>query len=590
MDEDLPILAVEPVVIEEGTDEPALLTFNVLLSEASDEPVTFLIESVDNATLDESGRPVIFDLRQIDPDLSFLAADGADYLGGTIQVTLNAGETARGISVQTIADSRFEADEQFGILVSEITGATTANGASAVLTTGTILNDDPRPAFTGANALVMDVDGLGRVIMHLSPDLAPVTVDRIVELADQGFYDGLTFHRVIEDFVAQGGDPEGDGTGGSDMNIIAEFSDEPFVRSSLGMARSADPNSADSQFFIGLASNENLAGLTGRFTLFGRVEQGMGVVDALPLSPPGGGVPSDPGVIANMESRSLTGFDPVGYLQANPDVAAAGFTAEDAVNHLLATGTVENRPLFFDGALYLEANPDVAAAGFTEETAIDHYLGIGRAEGRLTSFDGAQYLRLHQDVAAAGFSEAEALQHFLQFGKAEGRLPGFDDIAYLAANPDVAAAGLISFEEALAHFRGPGQSEGRGTFDGESYLQVNGDVAAAGFLAETHFVIAGQAEGRALALKGTLYDDLLVGREGDDIFRGLSGNDKIDGRGGEDIAVFDDVRSQFSIAKSEDDDGITVKHLRGDLDLDTLVNIEMIKFVDQLVSVDDLIA
>lgn len=586
MEEDLPILSVDAVQVAEGTTEASRLTFTVTLSRPSDQPVTFLIESVDNAS------PEFLELRRIDPSISFLAANGADYLGGTAEATIDPGETTFIFSVQVLNDSRFEADEQFGILLSGIAGATAANGSDATLTAGTILNDDPRPAFTGANALIMDIDGLGRTIMHLRPDLAPVTVERIVELTDQGFYEGLTFHRVIENFVAQGGDPAGDGTGGSGTNIIAEFSDEPYVRSTLGMARSASPNSADSQFFIALADNQSVASLTGRFTVFGRVEQGMAAVDALPRSTvldDGTEVPPEnPGIIANMESRVLTGFDPVGYLQANPDVAAAGFTADDVVSHLQATGSVENRALFFDGALYLDANPDVAAAGFTEATAIEHYFGVGRAEGRLTGFDGAQYLRIHQDVAAAGFTPDEALGHYLAFGREEGRLPGFDDIAYLAANPDVEAAGLTSFEAALGHFRGPGQSEGRGTFDGETYLQFNGDVAAAGFLAETHFAVAGRAEGRALTLKGTIHDDLLVGRDGPDILRGLSGDDKIDGRGGEDIAVFDDLLSQYSI-EAGDGDEVVVKHLRGDFDVDTLVNIEMVKFVDQLVALDDLI-
>ena len=102
------------------------------------------------------------------------------------------------------------------------------------------------------NTLFMDLK-YGRVIIEMRPDLAPRHVARIKELVRQKFYDGLTFHRVIGGFMAQGGDPDGNGTGGSGVNIPAEFSNEPHVRGTVSMARSSDPNSGDSQFFIVLA-------------------------------------------------------------------------------------------------------------------------------------------------------------------------------------------------------------------------------------------------------------------------------------------------------------------------------------------------
>ena len=99
------------------------------------------------------------------------------------------------------------------------------------------------------NELYLDLK-YGRVIIKMRPDLAPKHVKRIKQLVSKGFYDGLTFHRVIGGFMAQGGDPDGNGTGGSGVNIPAEFSSEPFKRGTVGMARSSNPNSADSQFFI----------------------------------------------------------------------------------------------------------------------------------------------------------------------------------------------------------------------------------------------------------------------------------------------------------------------------------------------------
>ena len=110
------------------------------------------------------------------------------------------------------------------------------------------------------------------------PQLAPQHVARIKELTRSGFYDGLTFHRVIDGFMAQTGDPRGDGTGGSGKKLPAEFSREPFDRGVVGMARSSDPNSGDSQFFIMFAPTPSL---DGQYTVWGRVTEGMACVDKI---------------------------------------------------------------------------------------------------------------------------------------------------------------------------------------------------------------------------------------------------------------------------------------------------------------------
>ncbi|GAB6054201.1 peptidylprolyl isomerase [Magnetospira thiophila] len=116
----------------------------------------------------------------------------------------------------------------------------------------------------------------GRVVIDLRPDLAPRHVARIKELVRQKFYDGLTFHRVIRGFMAQTGDPSGDGTGGSGVKLAAEFTDTPFERGTLGMARSSNPNSADSQWFICLGRAGHL---DGQYTVWGQVSAGMEFVD-----------------------------------------------------------------------------------------------------------------------------------------------------------------------------------------------------------------------------------------------------------------------------------------------------------------------
>ena len=131
----------------------------------------------------------------------------------------------------------------------------------------------------------------GDVVIKLRPDLAPGHVARITELASEGFYDGVPFHRVIPGFMAQGGDPTGRGTGGSKKpDLKAEFSAEPHVRGVCSMARTSDPNSANSQFFICF---DDARFLDRQYTVWGQVISGMEHVDALPKGEP----PRAPGKI-----------------------------------------------------------------------------------------------------------------------------------------------------------------------------------------------------------------------------------------------------------------------------------------------------
>ena len=118
----------------------------------------------------------------------------------------------------------------------------------------------------------------GLVVIETYPEKAPKTVKRIVELSKKGFYDGLTFHRVISGFMAQGGDPQGNGTGGSGQNIVAEFNDIKHERGIVSMARSNEINSADSQFFICYDSHPFL---DGKYTAWGNI-QGMNLIERIP--------------------------------------------------------------------------------------------------------------------------------------------------------------------------------------------------------------------------------------------------------------------------------------------------------------------
>lgn len=124
----------------------------------------------------------------------------------------------------------------------------------------------------------------GRVVVTLRPDLAPLHVERISTLANEGFYDGVPFHRVIEGFMAQSGDPTGTGTGGSKLpDLTAEFSAEPHVRGTCSMARTNNPNSANSQFFICF---DDARFLDRQYTVWGQVTEGMDNVDAIKRGEP----------------------------------------------------------------------------------------------------------------------------------------------------------------------------------------------------------------------------------------------------------------------------------------------------------------
>lgn len=183
------------------------------------------------------------------------------------------------------------------------------------------------PAPSAQNTLLLDLSTGGRVTISLRPDVAPKMVERIKTLTRQHFYDGLVFHRVIDGFMAQGGDPKGDGTGGSPLpNVAAEFNCLPHVRGAVSAARAEDNDSANSQFFI--VFQPKLA-LDKKYTVFGRVVDGMQWVDAVERGEP----PANPsrilhayvladGAPAYRPAPAVTAIDPTATLPASPEVAA----------------------------------------------------------------------------------------------------------------------------------------------------------------------------------------------------------------------------------------------------------------------------
>lgn len=147
------------------------------------------------------------------------------------------------------------------------------------------------------NILYLDLKD-GRVVIELKPDLAPNHVKRIKELVKEGFYDGIVFHRVIDGFMAQTGDPTGTGMSGSGQKLKAEFNNAPHKRGTVSMARAQDPNSADSQFFI-CFKDANF--LDGQYTVWGQVIEGMEFVDKIKKGHPQSGQVNDPDKIIKMQ-------------------------------------------------------------------------------------------------------------------------------------------------------------------------------------------------------------------------------------------------------------------------------------------------
>ena len=148
-----------------------------------------------------------------------------------------------------------------------------------------------------SNILIMELKDDAKVVIQLEPEVAPNHVARIRELTKEGFYNGIVFHRVIEGFMAQTGDPTGTGRGGSGQNIAAEFNDTRHVRGTLSMARAADPDSADSQFFIVF---DEAPHLDGNYTVFGKVTEGMENIDKVKKGYGPNGMVNDPDNIVKM--------------------------------------------------------------------------------------------------------------------------------------------------------------------------------------------------------------------------------------------------------------------------------------------------
>jgi len=408
------------------------------------------------------------------------------------------------------------------------------------------------PGQTTENVIFLDTR-YGRVIIELRPDLAPNHVERIIELTQSGFYDGLLFHRIVDidpgpasAFIAQTGSTNGNGTGGTGVTIDAEFTNNPFVRGTVGMARGQNVNSADSQFFIAM-ENVPIINVPGNFyTIWGEVIQGMEYIDKLQK----GLLPANPDRIEDMTVNEFkliegtAGSDSING--SNEDELILGLDGNDILNG-------------FDGNDYIDGgNGSDAIDGGNGNDTLAGGPGadilIGGNGFDIVSYNGSTsgvFVNLTASTVNGGDATGDQI---VLFEGAEGS--GLNDTLAGSAGGDsfYGANGsdiILGLDGADTIEGGPGADrlEGGNGFDIVSYahstvgVQVNltlqsatGGDATGDQIAGFEGVI-GSDEGDFLV--GSILADILIAGNGNDTVIGVEGNDTIDGGGGDDFLIGD---------------------------------------------------
>ncbi|CAE7594582.1 gyrA [Symbiodinium microadriaticum] len=259
------------------------------------------------------------------------------------------------------------------------------------------------------NTLYMELK-YGRVVIALRPDLAPENVAQVKRLAREGFYDGLTFHRVIPGFMAQGGDPEGDGTGGSGNYLPAEFSEEArHLRGTVSMAREPnDINSADSQFFICFLPARHL---DGQYTIIGRVVRGMHRVDALRKSNRKDGIVRNPDQIISMREFQMSDLENTLILTLKDGDVTITLRPDLAPNHCARIKELA-REGYYDGLTFHRVIPD-----FMAQTGCNIGNGTGGSGQNLAAeFNSEPHVRGTCSMARAASPDSADAQFFICFG------------------------------------------------------------------------------------------------------------------------------------------------------------------------------
>lgn len=389
----------------------------------------------------------------------------------------------------------------------------------------------------------------GRVVMEMRPDLAPQHVARITDLTNQHFYDALLFHRVINNFVAQGGDPLGNGTGGTGVKLPLEFNGLPYLRGTVGMARASDPNSADSQFFICFTQ----VSLSGDFTVWAFVQSGMEFVDQLTRVQPSGQTPPPNAdrielmtvqevnlINGTAAAESLIGGDGQDLLNGGEgNDSLAGLVANDTLDGGNGADTLVGG----DGADYL-----VGGNG-------DDLILPGLGGDRIDAGAGNDTLSLPGNLADYRVAFSSGLVYTLRPGNLQEGIDlilGVENVAFADQTvPTGNLAGTLSVNGLSPTFDA-GNNLGFGGSFNDSLDGANGNDTLFGFVgsdgllggngndllfgdfpgAGADFIFAGAGNDTAFGGDG---QDSITGASGDDVLNGDAGNDTISGSTDDDV-------------------------------------------------------
>lgn len=386
----------------------------------------------------------------------------------------------------------------------------------------------------------------GPMVFELRSDLAPNHVSRISELANSGFYNGLTFHRVIDGFVAQGGDPLGNGTGGSGTNIAAEFSSEAYDRGIVGMARGSSNDSADSQFFITFSRQ---AGLDGSFTVWAETVFGMANVEQLPSVTSDASLPiTSPGTITSAATQViqyLDGTDTADTLNGT-DVAELHFGG-DGNDTIIAGGGNDS----IDG---WDGNDSIVAG------AGDDLIEVTRGNDTIDGGEGTDSVIFSGDAANFTISQSDGVTTVVDSVGSGGTV-------------SITNAERLVFFDATA----PVSSLLVGTSAGDT-LVGSGDAAEFFSGGDGADSLVGSAG--ADTLIGGAGNDSIDGGNGDDLIIAGDGNDIYVGGVGTDVAVFEGSIANYGI-REQADGSFVVRDFVGNGGTDLFNGVETLRFDDQ---------
>lgn len=378
--------------------------------------------------------------------------------------------------------------------------------------------------------LVLELAG-GTVYFRLRPDLAPLTVARITDLADQGFYNGLFFQRVVNNFVAQGGDPTGTGSGGSGQFIPAELTQTPFVRGTVGMARANDINSADSQFFIAFATNAQTSALTGNYTVWAQVAFGMDAIDQLVRVQQ---TPNQPPILPE-SNRMLSVSTEMVHLIANP--ASDPRTPIDVSDDLVLGTSGADSLMGYDG-------DDSLSGGEGNDTLIG---GLGN--DILDGEDGTDVARLAGSSSDYVFARLGTTVYLVDKIAPEQGIETvknvetlqFDNGSVAVSNlptPQISVDGLrptltSGNDAALGGNLNDSLSGGAGN---DTLVGLNADDGMIGGSGNDVLLCDGNGAGNDILFGGD-GNDLGIGGPGSDLMRGETGNDTLMGGSENDVLL-----------------------------------------------------